>query len=90
MPSDAPLLVAGDFNDWSARLRPAMRAMRLVDHVGERQATYPARLPLAQLDYVYGRGLKPLGVVVPRGPVWGRMSDHLPLIAEFELDDGPS
>ena len=21
---------------------------------------------------------------------WGRMSDHLPLIAEFELDDGPS
>lgn len=90
VPGDAPLLVAGDFNDWSARLRPAMRAMRLVDHVGERQATYPARLPLAQLDYVYGRGLKPLGVVVPRGPVWGRMSDHLPLIAEFELDDGPS
>jgi endonuclease/exonuclease/phosphatase (EEP) superfamily protein YafD len=38
-----------------------------------------------QLDYVFARGLQPLGLEVPRGRIWGRMSDHLPLIAEFDL-----
>ena len=47
--------------------------------------TYPSRLPLAQLDHVYVRGLTPLGLHVPKGRIWWRMSDHLPLIAEFRL-----
>jgi endonuclease/exonuclease/phosphatase (EEP) superfamily protein YafD len=38
-----------------------------------------------QLDYVYVRGLTPTRVQVPRGRAWWRMSDHLPLIAEFSL-----
>jgi len=79
------LVVAGDFNDWGAKLRPAMNAMGLKDHVGERILTYPARLPLTQLDFVYARGLKPLRVEVPKGRIWWRMSDHLPLIAEFGI-----
>jgi endonuclease/exonuclease/phosphatase family metal-dependent hydrolase len=62
-----------------------MNAMKLMDFEGERQLTYPARLPLAQLDFVYARGLKPLSVQVPRGRIWWRMSDHLPLIAEFRI-----
>jgi endonuclease/exonuclease/phosphatase family metal-dependent hydrolase len=52
---------------------------------GHKQPTFPSRLPLVQLDYVYARGLVPLGVHVPRGRIWWRMSDHLPLIAEFGL-----
>jgi hypothetical protein len=28
---------------------------------------------------------KPLSLQVPRGKIWGRMSDHLPLIGEFGL-----
>jgi endonuclease/exonuclease/phosphatase family metal-dependent hydrolase len=48
-----------------------------------RHPTFPARLPLVQLDYVYARGLEPIGVEVPRGRAWWRMSDHLPLLAEF-------
>lgn len=83
VPKHEPLLVGGDFNDWGARLRPAMQAMGLHDHVGARALTYPARLPLAQLDFVYARGLRPLSVQVPQGRIWWRMSDHLPLIAEF-------
>ena len=47
--------------------------------------TYPSRLPLAQLDHVYVRGLTPCGLHVPKGKIWWRMSDHLPLIAEFKL-----
>jgi endonuclease/exonuclease/phosphatase family metal-dependent hydrolase len=85
VPKGERLIVAGDFNDWGARLRPAMNAMGLKDFTGERQLTYPARLPLTQLDFVYARGLKPLGVEIPKGRIWWRMSDHLPLIAEFAL-----
>ncbi len=85
VPKDERLIVAGDFNDWGARLRPALNAMGLKDFVGDRQLTFPARLPLAQLDFVYARGLKPIGVEIPKGRIWWRMSDHLPLIAEFAL-----
>ena len=85
IPRRAPLIVAGDLNDWGAKLRPAMNALGLRDFIGERALTYPSRLPLAQLDYVYSRGLKPVGLLVPRGRIWWRMSDHLPLIAEFKL-----
>lgn len=85
VPRKAPLVVAGDFNDWGGKLRPVMHRHGFADWVGERVATYPSRLPLTQLDYVYGRGLKPVGVQVPRGRIWWRMSDHLPLIAEFKL-----
>jgi endonuclease/exonuclease/phosphatase family metal-dependent hydrolase len=85
IPKREPLIVAGDLNDWGAKLRPAMNALGLKDFLGERLSTYPARLPLAQLDYVYARGLKPVGVEIPKGRIWWRMSDHLPLIAEFRL-----
>ena len=85
IPKREAVLVGGDFNDWGAKLRPAMNAMKFKDFEGARQNTYPARLPLAQLDFVYARGLKPVGVHVPRGRIWWRMSDHQPLIAEFKI-----
>lgn len=85
IPRRSPLIVAGDFNDWGGKLRPAMQAMGLRDFVGERALTYPSRLPLTQLDYVYARGLKPHALQIPRGRIWWRMSDHLPLIAEFRI-----
>ena len=85
VPAEAPLLVAGDFNDWGDMVQRALMTSGLETFAGPRQRTFPARLPLVQLDYVYARGLKPLGVEVPRGRNWWRMSDHLPLIAEFGL-----
>ena len=85
IPRTAPVLVAGDFNDWGGKLRPVMNEHGFRDFVGERALTYPSRLPLTQLDYVYARGLKPAGMEIPRGRIWWRMSDHLPLIAEFKL-----
>ena len=85
IPRRAPVVVGGDLNDWGAKLRPAMQALGLRDFVAEKAPTYPSRLPLAQLDYVYARGLKPLGLEIPRGRVWGQMSDHLPLVASFRL-----
>ncbi len=85
IPRRDPLIVAGDLNDWGGKLRPTMNKLGLKDFMGERQFTFPSRLPLTQLDYVYARGIKPVGVQIPRGRIWGQMSDHLPLIAEFKL-----
>jgi endonuclease/exonuclease/phosphatase family metal-dependent hydrolase len=85
IPKRAPIVVAGDFNDWGCKLRPAMRELGFHDFIGERALTYPSRLPLTQLDFVYARGMKPAGLHIPRGRSWWRMSDHLPLIAEFKL-----
>ncbi len=85
VPQDAPLIVAGDCNDWKARLQPAFTAINLIAYAGRHPATFPSRMPLLQLDYVYARGMQPLGVTVPRGRNWARMSDHLPVVAEFAL-----
>jgi endonuclease/exonuclease/phosphatase family metal-dependent hydrolase len=85
IPSTAPVIVAGDFNDWGSKLRPLLNSHGFQDFLGERALTYPSRLPLTQLDYVYCRGLKPVGLQIPRGRIWWRMSDHLPLIAEFKV-----
>ncbi len=85
VPPEAPLLVAGDFNDWGTRVRRLLRVDSLRSFEGPRTLTYPSRFPVAQLDHIYARGLHPLSLAAPRGRVWRRMSDHLPLIAEFQL-----
>jgi len=87
VPPTAPLLVAGDFNDRSAALRAPLAMLGLHEHLVAALPTFPSRLPLAQLDHVFVRGLQPAGVSVLRGRAWWRMSDHLPLLAEFHLPD---
>ncbi len=87
IPPQAHLIVAGDFNDWGNQVQLALAQADLTAFSGKGQATFPSRLPLVQLDYVYARGLLPMPVHVPRGRIWGQMSDHLPLIAEFGLPD---
>lgn len=84
VPADAPLVVAGDFNDWGLQVKRALAQIGLSEF--EHTAfTYPARLPIVQLDHIYVRGLTPMGAHVPQGRIWWRMSDHLPLVAEFRL-----
>ena len=86
VPPNAPLVVAGDFNDWGNQIKRMLAGFGLFEFEGDRGAlTYPSRLPIAQLDHIYVRGLRPLGLQVPKGRIWWRMSDHLPLIAEFQL-----
>lgn len=96
VPNDAPLLVAGDFNDWNQKLQGMMADVGLHnEYRSARHLTYPARLPLTQLDHVYARGLERVRQFVPqrqRLPQpstgwhnWASLSDHLPLIAEFSL-----
>jgi endonuclease/exonuclease/phosphatase family metal-dependent hydrolase len=83
VPPHEPVIVAGDFNDWGTRLTQLLAQAGLHELAGVRAPTYPSRLPLTQLDHVYARGLRPLSCMVPQGHIWRRMSDHLPLVAEF-------
>ncbi|MBB5204324.1 endonuclease/exonuclease/phosphatase family metal-dependent hydrolase [Inhella inkyongensis] len=90
VPADAPLLVAGDFNDWNEKLDPALDRIGLSRAAAEqRPRTFPARAPLFALDRVYLRGLRCSALQVPVGLPWVRMSDHLPLVAELEADTHP-
>jgi endonuclease/exonuclease/phosphatase (EEP) superfamily protein YafD len=78
-----PLLVAGDFNDWGSTITRLMAEVGLQTNHDSPAPTYPSRLPLVQLDHVYARGLHIVGTQVPEGGIWGRMSDHLPLMVEL-------
>ncbi len=88
VPHDAPLLVAGDFNDWGGRLDVSMHEIgldRASSGVAVAPRTFPSRAPVFALDRVYVRGLRCVANVVPRGRVWARMSDHLPLLVDLVL-----
>jgi endonuclease/exonuclease/phosphatase family metal-dependent hydrolase len=89
VPSDAPLVVAGDFNDWRGRADAALRGCGLVEVFrlasGQHARSFPARLPLLKLDRIYVRGVQAAHPFpLPRRP-WATLSDHAPLAAEIQL-----
>jgi endonuclease/exonuclease/phosphatase family metal-dependent hydrolase len=90
IPEAAPLVVAGDFNDWRRRAhdileREAGLKEVFVSAYGESAKTFPARFPLLSLDRIYVRNASVhLPVVLPRRP-WSHLSDHAPLAAEIHL-----
>ena len=90
MPDDAPLIVAGDFNDWRGRAHEILEkgaALREVFvHANGRAArTFPARFPVLPLDRIYVRNAGVHApVVLPRRP-WSHLSDHAPLVADIDL-----
>ena len=89
VPPSAPLLVAGDFNDWGEKLDGPMQGINLLRaHNGSTrtQRTFPSAAPMFALDRVYTRGLQCLSATVPRNSGWSRMSDHLPLLVDLRLD----
>ena len=90
VPAHELLIVAGDFNDWGAKLDAPMLGLGLhrAGRPGDPPArfnTFPSRLPVFSMDRIYLRGLQCLSTSVPRGAAWARMSDHLPLVAELTL-----
>ena len=90
VPEAAPLVVAGDFNDWAEhahRILEESAGLRevFVHSNGRSARTFPAGFPLLQLDRIYVRNARihaPL--LLPRRP-WSRLSDHAPLAAEIGL-----
>ncbi len=85
VPRRAPLLIAGDFNDWRDRLsRRFVESLQVSEVMGSAR-TFPALVPWLRMDRIYQRGFELRGADVLRGPSWARLSDHAPLVADLEL-----
>lgn len=88
-----PCLVAGDFNDWRSLLTPAMASLGFRragrPRRGQRRtarATFPSFFPQGELDRMYYRGsIRPVQVRPCVLRVCRVASDHLPVVADFDL-----
>jgi endonuclease/exonuclease/phosphatase family metal-dependent hydrolase len=90
LPADAPLVIAGDFNDWRLRghrrLEECAGLREVFVHADGRPAkTFPARWPLLRLDRVYVRNASVHRPIVLTPKPWSHLSDHAPLAAEVVL-----
>jgi endonuclease/exonuclease/phosphatase family metal-dependent hydrolase len=47
--------------------------------------TFPAAMPVLQLDRIYLRGFRVQSAKVLHGLMWSRLSDHAPIMADLEL-----
>ena len=52
--------------------------------------TFPAAMPVLQLDRIYVRGFEVHSANVLFGASWARLSDHAPLVAELSLQPSAS
>lgn len=91
IPPDAPVIIAGDFNDWNNQMSAAIASelgMHDVFHLntGRVARSFPARLPIFRLDRIYVRGFTVLQAEVHVGGAWQRLSDHAALSAGLEID----
>lgn len=90
VPDHAPLIVAGDFNDWNNRAR-LLLAQELGLHEvfevggGALARSYPVGFPVLRLDRIYVRGLTVKAVALHARHPWNRISDHAALSAELCL-----
>ena len=90
VPDDAPLIVAGDFNDWRNRAGRRFAAElglseAFRDHRGVCARSYPSAFPLLRLDRIYVRGFDVRHTEVHHGLPWSRISDHAALSARLAL-----
>ncbi|HJP50651.1 MAG TPA: endonuclease/exonuclease/phosphatase family protein [Pseudomonadales bacterium] len=88
VPADAPVIIAGDFNDWTfstdreIKRRGGMKEVHSDIHGGLAR-TFPSPLPFLAMDRIYYRNLELVEVEVLSGFPWRRLSDHCALNAIF-------
>lgn len=90
IPASAPLILAGDFNDWWRRAHRSLKQrcglIEASEHVNKRLAlTFPAALPLLPMDRIYLRGFRVNSIQVLADSLWRQVSDHCALQTELSL-----
>jgi endonuclease/exonuclease/phosphatase family metal-dependent hydrolase len=90
VPRQAPLVIAGDFNDWrEIASRVLVERFSLIEAFesteGRAARSYPSALPLFRLDRIYVRGFQVEKTQVHRGHPWSKTSDHAVLSATMTL-----
>ncbi len=88
VPADAPLIIAGDFNDWrhhaQREMASPMKLHEVFAHMhGLPARSFPAALPVFRLDRIYVRGFSVTQARVHHGHPWARISDHAALTASI-------
>ena len=86
VPPQAPLIIAGDFNDWRHAASVALCGALGVHEVfetayGRPARSFPCALPLFRLDRIYVRGFHVKHAHVHHGHAWAKLSDHAALSA---------
>ncbi|MEW6677513.1 MAG: endonuclease/exonuclease/phosphatase family protein [Pseudomonadota bacterium] len=89
VPDDAPLIIAGDFNDWRQRAGGYLASELGLKEVfetahGQHAKSFPAALPVFSLDRIYMRGFEVTEAQVLHGAHWRRLSDHAALTAQLK------
>ena len=87
-PGNAPLIIAGDFNDWRNHADDCLTEQLGVREVfvslrGRPARSFPSTLPVLRLDRIYVRGFAVDKAEVHYGPPWSRISDHAALTAHL-------
>jgi endonuclease/exonuclease/phosphatase family metal-dependent hydrolase len=91
-PEREAAVFAGDMNDWRHRLFPSVLARAgwraaVGDKDDPGHSTFPSRMPVAALDKIFFRGAVRTAHAHPSRLALARVaSDHLPLVAELEVD----
>lgn len=90
VPDGAPLIIAGDFNDWNNRARLLLARELGLHEVfeigkGALARSYPVGFPMLRLDRIYVRGLSVKNVAIHAQHPWNRISDHAALSARLAL-----
>ncbi len=85
---NAPLIIAGDFNDWRNRAGDHLaQRLELTEIFSNAKGTparsFPAALPMFRLDRIYVRGFKVVRTAVHHGHPWSSISDHAALSASL-------
>ena len=81
VPPNAPLIIAGDFNDWGMRTgRIFAKRLNMHEvfeqHTGKPARSFPSWLPMLRLDRIYVRGFEIKHAEVLSGAHFLKLSDH--------------
>lgn len=90
VPTNAPLIIAGDFNDWrnhaSHLLAQELNLLEVFEaSSGKPAPSFPAGMPLLRMDRIYVRGLGIHQGEIRAHHQWSRISDHVALSATLVL-----
>ena len=88
VPEGAPLIIAGDFNDWRQKAGTTLAAdlglKEVFEHtMGKPARSFPSVLPFFRLDRIYTRGFDIQHSRIHSGPRFANTSDHAALTADL-------
>lgn len=88
VPKGAPLIIAGDFNDWKQEAASILSVQQHLQEVfkithGAHARSFPSLLPMLKLDRIYARGFNIDHCQVHSGVAIANLSDHAALTADL-------